>query len=560
MTVDILTAKVMVLPGFLLPVSRNTTVCDVPHGSRTGGNPAPWARPWAVGAVLAVVEAVLLWRAGMAIAPAVWLTAPGVPGATHDLVVAMALPLAAARVVPLWLGMLVARTAVLVAAGRSVADGLTWRRAAGLVLVPQVAGLLPAMMVVAGGLTAVPYLLIGAAVVVVVLVTATATVIGHRSTAGALATLGALAGLGAMADALPPLPGLAPVGMAGALGLRATVAVAAGAATRPRVAATRTGLTRAGVALVVLVLLGGVTYRVVDGPVSPSSTVAVPLPPVSTAPDGRGVVVLVDGFNSHFRARPVLPVEAAVWGFSYRGLDTQRRLVPHDPADTLDGVGGAVAPLAAQVRELRASYGGPVTLVGISQGALVVRTAAVSGVLDGEVDRLVLVDLPQQVGYLRQVTPDRGQRSLTGLALHATAALAELVTPLAVRADAMLPLEMQPCVLPGSAAPTPIPEVRLRSTTDAVAHRVPAPAGVVVVDHPGAHALTALHPGGRATIAAAVEGRSAGGPPAWRHAATVLHHLFAPWRLPAHAPDCWAGPPEQPPEDPGAQVDPGGPA
>lgn len=538
MTVDIRTVKVMVRPRFLLPVSRNATVGDVARSLGRAGEAGPRAGAAVIGAVLAMAEAIALWLSGMAIAPAVWLAAPGVPGATHDLVAAMALPVAATRAVPLWLGMAMVRTAVLVVAGRTVGGRLPWRRAAGLVLVAQVAGLVPGMMVVAGGLTAVPYLLIGAATMVLVLVAATATVTGHRSVTSALAVVGVLGVLGAVADALPPWLGVVSVGIAGAVGLRATMAVAIGAV-RPHAAPASRGLVRAGATLVGLVLLGGVAYRVVDGPVVPSSTVAVPLPPASVT-DGRGVVLLVDGFNSHFRARPVLPVDVPVWGFSYRGLDAQRRLVPHGPADTLDGVEAALAPLATQVRELRASYGAPVTLVGISQGALVVRTAAARGVLDGGVDRVVLVDLPQQVGYLRQATPDGGRPTLTHLALRVTAGLAELVTPLAVRADAALPLEMQPCVLPGAATPTALPEVRLRSTTDAVSHGVPAPAGVVIHDHPGAHALTALQPGGRAAIAAAVEGAPAGGGRAWHGAATVLHHLFAPWRLPARPPDCWA--------------------
>lgn len=476
--------------------------------------------------------------AGLAPAAAVWAAAPGVPGAVHDLAILLALPVGPGPLLLAWVAVGALRTATLVLAtapgGGTATRGGGVRRAGAAVLAAQVVGALPAALVVTMGLTAVPYLLLGAALLTVVATVATAGPLGLGSARVALGLIAALGLLGAVADALPGAGWVIPAAMAGGLGGAATAAVARALRTAPPRPGIAVG--RAAVGLLVTCLVGAGAYRVVGGPMPVGTTVpvAITAPAASTA----SPVLLVDGFNSVFRARPALPLGRPVWGFSYRGLDPQGRLVPHRPADTLDGVEAAVGPLVAQVDALVAAHGSQVTVVGISQGALVARTAAARGLLDGRVERVVLVDLPTSVGYLRQPAGDGVGGWATAGALRVSATVVGALTPLEVRADATLPHEMEPCALPASDVALPVSELRLRSLTDALSHRVARPPGIAEHVHLGAHALTAQLPHGQAAIAAAIVGQAPSDAPALADVARVLHHLAAPWRLPAGTAAC----------------------
>lgn len=482
-------------------------------------------------AALVAAEGVVLIALGASPAAAVWTTAPLPTASLHDLAVALAVPADLWHTAVLVGGLVVVRTGILVRLARMGGSTTGF----GPVLAGQVAvtGLvsLPAALLVAVGLTGVPYLLFAVMVVMVLLVAVTATLYGFTSTAAALGLTAGLTLLGASAHALPGHWALVPLLAAGALCGRVLLDNAPRLPAGPRL---RPLVLRASAALLLTVLLGGGSYLIVAGGPSTSSSgpVAVePAPGEQAAP-----VLVVDGFNTPFRARPDLGLRRPTWGFSYRGLTGDGALIPHEPGDTLGGIHLVADELAAQVRRLHAVYGHPVSVVGVSQGALVARHAAARQLLHGHVDRLVLVDLPAGVGYIHQATADDPRGRATGWALGTTAALLESLTPLQVRADAALPLEMQDCTVIGPAAPIGLPEVRLRSLTDAVVHRVPAPASVTVLDHPGAHALTTHLSVGRRAIAQALTQPVR--QPVVGAAASLLHHLWAPWRLPAVPTTC----------------------
>ncbi|WP_370325484.1 hypothetical protein [Euzebya sp.] len=493
-------------------------------------------RAVALAGVVAVVEGGALVAVGASPAVAVLGAAPLPLGAVHDLALVAALPLPT-------------EAALATLAVGVVARGLWWRvltggppgggaagvgRAIGVSAGATAAMALPAALAVTAGVIGVAALTWGVLVLALAVAVALSGVVGS-SAARVVGVVVGVTAVGALVHAGPPVAGGAAAGI-GAAALTAAHHL-------PGVSAPLGTWRQAGRRLVVLLVVPALVaaggYALLEG--APSRIPGITAAPVRAA-DGGGEgppILVVDGFGTMWRARPPLGGSRPVWAFSYAGAGADGLPQPDLPADTARGVRAVVPDLVAQVRTLAAAHRDRVTVVGISQGALLARTAAAEGRLDGLVDRLVLVDLPAGVGYLAPADRPGGD-AVTGAALAATAWLVELVSPLQVDPAGALPRELAGCRLPSPTAPTGLAEVRFRSITDSVAEVPAAPPDVRTGHLPSAHALTLRVEASRT----ALRGAAAGDPPAsggLDRVAAGLEHLAAPWRLPPIPGACGIG-------------------
>lgn len=479
------------------------------------------------------LEAVALAAAGHATTFALLSAAPPPLSSLHDLALVASLPL------PLPVGVVLCAIVIglRILQLRLLWPSLGMTTVATVVTTGWVLMALPAALLITLSLTTLAYLWLAAAALVAVALMLLARRMGVSGRTVALAA--AVVSLsGAAASLLPRWPSA----IAAAVGAVAVAASWVGERPIVPVAVRARSLLRgAAAATVVALLFTGVYAAASPAPSWPERPTLI-TPAVADVPDG-GVgarpVLLVDGFASPYRRLVPLDIAHPVWGFSYRGVDPAGRTVPHHAADTLQGVGVAARHLEEQTRVLAEAYDGPVALVGISQGALVVRTAVLQGRMAGLVETVVLVDLPA-VGTPLRHPLGGGATGLTGVALRVVAWVGEQLTPLRIDADAALPRELQGCALPSTSQPLEVPEVRLRSLTDGLAPAVAAPEGVEETAYLGAHALTIHMPSGREAIAWALGGDAAAGRPAplWQGALAILRHLTDAWRLPLRPEHC----------------------
>ena len=157
------------------------------------------------------------------------------------------------------------------------------------------------------------------------------------------------------------------------------------------------------------------------------------------ADGGSHAVLLVAGFASGccdesadlVAAVPQLAVEQ----FSYVGLDSDGRPLPHPGVATDADIADVAVLMDAQVAALAQRHGGAVAVVAESEGTLVT-IAYLNRYPDAGVDRLVLLSPilePCRVTY-----PDRGEEGrgvVAGYQLRAMAALIDSLAPIELSAD-----------------------------------------------------------------------------------------------------------------------------
>jgi hypothetical protein len=152
------------------------------------------------------------------------------------------------------------------------------------------------------------------------------------------------------------------------------------------------------------------------------------------------------------------------------------RLVPYDPADTLQPLLVSARRMGQQADALARAYREPVTIVAESEGALVARTflLRVYRPETEDVDRLVILDMPNaasSVYYPRAGVQGWGVGS--GWALRGLARLIRKLGPLPVSADAPIVRDLVECrtLISGvveNPPPKGVQELSIRALADAV--------------------------------------------------------------------------------------------
>ena len=362
-----------------------------------------------------------------------------------------------------------------------------------------------------------------------------------------IACFGLLTGSGALVSAAPRPAWVPLAAMTGALDALAWRSVVAAALGRPRLRRVPLVGPVACLALVGLVVGGAAAGFGAQAP--PGAAVpgggAGPTAPSGPAPR----ILVVAGLGTRWDGRaaaPVLGGQASRW-FSYRGLGPDDLPLPYGPADTLAALPRLEAEMARQVGALHAAAGGPVTVVAVSEGALVAQAYA-AGAVRPPLRRLVLVNPvldPGRVYYPPPGTPGWGVAGgwalgVLGDALRAVSSIDVAPTTPLFRSIA----DAGPRLRAVLDRPVPgVAETVLLPLADAVAAppsgELPGPAVVSLGFHNGALG----DPGTRALVGAVVDGRLPGRP-GLGLAETVVRHLAAAWQVPALAPSLnpvWRG-------------------
>jgi hypothetical protein len=100
-----------------------------------------------------------------------------------------------------------------------------------------------------------------------------------------------------------------------------------------------------------------------------------PAAPGAASPQARALhhaVLYVAGYDSAYDGQPP-PHPQVIAAFSYRGLDPAGNPLPYSSDATHQALPTSAALLAAQVDRLHQHTGGPIAVVGISEGALITR-------------------------------------------------------------------------------------------------------------------------------------------------------------------------------------------
>lgn len=356
----------------------------------------------------------------------------------------------------------------------------------------------------------------------------------------ALGSFALLSCAGAVMTACPRA-GWIPLGaVAGAADALAWRSVTAAALDRPRRVRLLPVTPLACLALVGVVIGGaaaGFGAQAPPRPAPPAGTLGTPGPAAGTAPR----ILVVSGLGTHWDGTapaPALGGRATRW-FSYRGLGPDGLPLPYGPEDTLAALPVLEARMARQVQALHAAAGAPVTVVAVSEGALVAKAYAATAVRP-PLDRLVLVNPVLDPGRVYYPPAGRaGWGIVGGRALGLLGDTLRAVSTIDVAPTTPL---FRSIVDAGprlrSALDRPLPGVAqtvLLPLADALAApaapQLPGPAVVSLGFHNGALG----DPATRARVGAVIDGRLPDNG-ALDLAETLVRHLAAPWQVPALAP------------------------
>ncbi len=291
------------------------------------------------------------------------------------------------------------------------------------------------------------------------------------------------------------------------------------------------------------VALGGAAlgFRVNRTPAA--AGIAVRLPAHA---EGRPVLV-VSGFASRWTLTVpfVLPSGFVAWRYSYRGMQG-RTMLPYAPSDTLQPLRVSADRMAAQVAALHDAYGGPVTIVAESEGAMVARDYLLERYRpeSREVTMLIVLDMP--AGASSVTYPPVGVQGLgvgTGWGLRGLAHVIRWLGHLEVTADAPLLREMADC--PGlmrriGTAPPPegVRQVTIHALADAVdgppISTLPPGQAFVI---PAGHGNLLSNPTAQRLVDAVLSGTAPVPPsPLTTRSAAAVAALAEPWQTPALPP------------------------
>ena len=472
-------------------------------------------RPSLVLTVLAWVELGLVAMVGLRPESVLTTIAGPIAALSHDLTLGIALPLP----LPVLLAGALALMGIRIGVYRHL-TGWSWWRWVG-VWIGGLGAVVPiATVLVAFGLTGVPYLWAAAAVFSLALTAAMAPVFGQRSCRWAYVAPLVATGLGALARLAPFTVafGIMAIGAPVVASLSVCAFTPDPKPVRPfRVIGTIFGL------LGVVMGGTGVLYGVLrPSPVAPPG-VQTQLEAAFHSHDPHRVI-LVDGFNTSRSTLPWLGTTHPATWFSYAGYGKNGQPKPYRARDTLSGVYANTDALATHI--MREATHGPVTLVGISQGAWII-TATVHQYPQVRpfINGVVLIDTPISLDWIDITAPN------THAGLEIIAALVRAATPVQINTQGPLAQELTNGSLPDLGAPTGVPTIWLRSVTDAATTTPPLSRDTTVVTYWGAHALTIGIDAGRQAVGRVIDGDTQSQPGSeW--VSRFVHSLAAAWQLP----------------------------
>lgn len=476
--------------------------------------PSGW-RPSLVLTILAWAELAVLATLGLRPEAGLATIAGPIAALSHDLTLAVALPVP----LPLIAAGLVVLMGARIGVYRSL-TGWSWTRwminwGVGLIAVLPIATTL-----VAFALTGVPYLWAASAVFSLALTAAMTSVFGHYSCRWAYAAPLAATGIGAIAR-LCTLPAAFTVMALGAPVVAALSVRAfnpeAGQVRPWRVLGTILG------SLAVVMAGTGILYFILRPSPKAPPPIQAQLEAAQVSDDPQRVI-LVDGFNTSRATLPWLGTEHPATWFSYAGLDRAGNPRPYRATDTLSGVYANTDELATQITAEASK--GTVSLVGISQGTWIIEaTIHQHPELKPFLKQIVLIDTPLSKGWIDIYAPN------THAGLELIAALVKAATPVEIDAQGPLARELTSGTLPSLTTSTGIPTVWLRSVTDAATTTPPLSEDTTVVTYWGAHALTIGIAPGRQAVGRVLNGDTQSQPGSEAFAKTI-HALAAGWQLP----------------------------
>ncbi len=226
--------------------------------------------------------------------------------------------------------------------------------------------------------------------------------------------------------------------------------------------------------------------------------------------------------------------------FSYRGLDSWGRPLPHSGAATDRDLAALALSMTDQVEALADRHGRPVSIVAESEGTLVARLY-LAGDPEAPVDRFLMLSPivdPGRVFYPPQGEEGRGV--VAGYELRAVSALLDALAPFDVSADSPLLRSIQDaapllrhsmsCRLPG------VEEAAIVPLADAVVDPDGRPAGIPTSVVPAFHGGLIGNDGSRAMIAAWIRGEDLPQSSTWDAAGWLVSGGAAAWHVPDLAP------------------------
>ena len=259
--------------------------------------------------------------------------------------------------------------------------------------------------------------------------------------------------------------------------------------------------------------------------------------PAGSAPErGDTAVLLVAGFESECcgeaESYQRLTADGVFESFSYAGLDSRGRPLPHTGAATRQDLAFLGELMARQVGELFERTGRRVDIVAESEGTLVVQAYLMSRDAP-EVRRVMLLSPIRVSGLVSYPEPDsNGAGYAGGELLRALARLVEMASPFEADADGPLARSILQLGADPTNAFAGVDVVAIVPLADALSSQLPSRQEFNTVVVPAFHGGLRGRDDVKSMIAAWLDGHQFVGASSTRLVAELFADGFAAWRVP----------------------------